>query len=406
MRKSDPLPELGPWLGMDNRQPEHSLPDNRIRNAVNVDLDNSGRVRSRSGYTRVYSGVDVSSVYRCDLGTFFWEQGSLKLLNSDYTATVLCGGLASPLCYEFADGKLYYSDGILTGLIDEYLRAKPWGISAPTAPIVTAISGTLDAGTYEVFTIAVLASGEESGASDPASITLPSGSGLSINVGLCAGALRVDVYLTSANGEMAYKQVETVSGGVTYVYAFDASGRERYPVYSMPMPGCDIIHYYKGRLYGASGSVLWYTEPYAYGRVKAQTNFFQFPAEISIVISVPDGIYLVADRHYFMSGNDVTMFEALRGWPYKAIAGTAVRVANSRDVMWMTERGAVRASGQGSIKNLQEDHVAVDLGTSGCAMFREQNGLRQYVATYTSTGYSPLAAADWVTNETTRRASL
>jgi len=50
--------------------------------------------------------------------------------------------------------------------------------------------------------------------------------------------------------------------------------------------------------------------------------------------------------------------------------------------------------------------VAVDLGTAGCAMFREQDGLRQYVATYAPTGYSTLAAADWVTIETTRRANL
>jgi hypothetical protein len=406
MKRTDQLPELGPWKSMDNRQPEHSLPDTYLRNAVNVDLDNSGRVRSRKGYARVYSGVNISSVYCCDLGTFFWEQGTLKLLNSDYTATALQSGLASTLCYEFADGKLYFSDGTLTGLIDENLGAKPWGISAPNLPIVGAISGTLDAGTYEVFTIAVLPSGEESGPSDPVSVTLPSGSGLSISVGVCAGATRVDVYVSSANGEMGYKQSEVVSGGIGYVYIFDVSGRERYPVYSTPMPGCDIIHYYKGRIYGASGSVLWYTEPYAYGRVKRQTNFFQFPAEISIVASVPDGIYLVADRHYFMAGQEPTTFEAVRGWPYKAVKGTAVKVPNSRDVMWMSERGAVRGTVQGSIKNLQEDHVAVDLGTSGCAMFREQDGLRQYVATYTSTGYSPLASAEWVANETIRRATL
>jgi hypothetical protein len=402
----DPLPEYGPFKGIDNRALQHSVPDDRLRNLVNCDVDNSGRVRSRKGYERVYDGTNTNSLYNCALGTFFWEDGSLKLLNSDRSATTLRTGLASPLCYEFADGKVFFSDGTLIGLIDENLEAHPWGISAPAAPSVVGVPGTLAAGAYIVFTVGVSATGEESSPSEPVAFSLSSEGGLAVSVGLVPGAASVDVYVTSANGEVGYKQASTVSGGIGYVYVYDSSGRERVPIYSTPMPGCSIIHYYRGRIYGAAGSVLWYSEPYAYGRVMRQTNFFQFPAEISIVISVPDGIYLVADRHYFMAGNDVTTFEAVRGWPYKAIKGTAVSIPNSRDVMWMSERGVVRASLGASIKNLQEDHVAVDLGTEGCAMFREQDGLRQYVATYTPTGYSTLASAEWVAAETTRRAEL
>ena len=44
----------GPWpAGINNRQPDHALPTGTLRNAVNADMDPSGHVRRRDGYTKV-----------------------------------------------------------------------------------------------------------------------------------------------------------------------------------------------------------------------------------------------------------------------------------------------------------------------------------------------------------------
>lgn len=54
--------DLGKFpLGKNNIAKETSLPEGSLRDAINVDIDNSGKPRLREGYKLLYSGINTGS---------------------------------------------------------------------------------------------------------------------------------------------------------------------------------------------------------------------------------------------------------------------------------------------------------------------------------------------------------
>ena len=99
-------------LGMNNRQPDHALPEGAVRNIVNADVDSSGRVRRRRGATRVYSGIATHSGFSCPAGSYFVDQSRLIRLYSNLSTVAVLTGVNGPLAhYCHTDGVLYLSDG-------------------------------------------------------------------------------------------------------------------------------------------------------------------------------------------------------------------------------------------------------------------------------------------------------
>lgn len=131
--------KIGPWPeGMDNRLPTQSVPINVLRNAVNVDIDNTGRVRSRKPVTKLYNGLGTHSLFSCPIGTFFVEGTDLKVLNSNNTATTIYTNVAGKLAYEFFNDYVYFSDGAVLKRIDSSFVISNLGITVDTTITVTA----------------------------------------------------------------------------------------------------------------------------------------------------------------------------------------------------------------------------------------------------------------------------
>ena len=63
--------------GINNVAPDTNLPESSLRSAINVNLDKEGNVISRKGYTRLYSGEDIHSVF----DNYFVESSELKQLD-------------------------------------------------------------------------------------------------------------------------------------------------------------------------------------------------------------------------------------------------------------------------------------------------------------------------------------
>ena len=167
----------------------------------------------------------------------------------------------------------------------------------------------------------------------------------------------------------------------------------------MAMPACRILRQKNGRIYGAVGKIVWYTDPYTLGSVHRQRNFYQFTDDVTILEPVNGGLWIVADKTYFYS-DDGGVLTALE---YGAIYGTSRRIPNSNDVMWYSKKGAVMAAENGQIKNVQEQNVAVDSGTDGVSIIREEDGNRRFIATINNPAVSPMAARDWMEMEVVRK---
>lgn len=203
------------------------------------------------------------------------------------------------------------------------------------------------------------------------------------------------VYFTDGVG--TYKIVS----GVVSPWTIDAAVAAD-PEYMAAPPGY-ILRHWHGRMYSVVGDVVWFTDPFTLGSVQKQRNFIQFPATVTMFRPVSGGIWVGCGDTRFLAGGDPTDFAVQQQLNYGVVFGTDVEVPYTNDVMWYSERGVVVGTQDGQVKNLQEDNVAAESGTNGAAVIREENGVRQYIASVRNQGVSPLAANSFLEMEVIRK---
>jgi hypothetical protein len=307
---------------------------------------------------------------------------------------------STPVCYADAAGSTYLSNGYVSYRIFQgALRA--WGIETPARQPDAAYAniGILSIGTYLISCTFVDADGEESGCELPTVAVLTALGGIQLTnmpAPLSAQALFVRVYMSTVDGSILYRQVDLPAGTTEYtITAATSDGAVLRTELLNPVPPGTSIAHCKGRMYSALGNVLYYSEPLWYGLCSLNTNFQMFPAPITLLVAVPDGLFVCADKTYFYAGADSQ--DPLRVVaPYGAVANSASLIPNSTDVMWLSTRGLVRAATDGSLKALTEGAIAMQFAGDGASIYREQNGIKQYVSTATQAEVSSLAASSYM----------
>jgi hypothetical protein len=401
---------VGPWpKGIDNRSPDYAVAPDALRNAVDVDLLQDGRLRRRQGYARVVTAIDPHSLYTCPVGTFFVSQNTLYRLNSDDSTTAILTGLAGrPVTYEYFNGDVYLSDGIVAKKLVDGTTEVLWGVPTPSsAPLLAATSGSIAAGSFVGAVSFVTISGEESGLSTPAMLTTSATGGvqfLAFPSPPNSAVVSIRLYLSTPGGSVLYHVGDIAGGTTSYtVSTLTDTGKEAdLTVYSMP-PASNIIRHKDGRMYCIVDDIVWFTEPFALGRIKTAHSFWQFPASVTIFEPVEAGVYIVADKTYFYRFTDPNEVKVENLFNYGAIPYTAIRLPHGEGVMWQSTRGAIMADEGGKVKNIQEDRVATGTADAGAAILREQNGLRQFVAVLSDARTSSLTATDFMEAEIIRK---
>ena len=352
--------DLGKFpLGQNNVAKETSLPEGALREAINVDVDNSGNIRRREGYALLYSGIDIDSLYK----RYFREAGELKYLNDDNTATVIVDVVGTVSYTEFND-LIYYTDGLNNGILDGF-NAYPLGIPTPRLMGSEPTQGQI----VTTYTYRDQITGEESGA---------------------ARAL----YNATTYDKVGYDTVRyDTTGDDGRLYA---SGRILQTQFLDPIPAGQIIEYYKGKLYIAEGSTLWFSQPHYYGLTRISDDFFNFPSKITICIAVDSGIYVVADKTYFITFSKTEEAQIKEVSQNKAVEGTGLLVPGSdlgyefegEVAYWFSEVGPVAGLPNGQLHNLTDDAMAVPDNTDniGASLYRETNGIRQIISTMAQGG--------------------
>ena len=109
------------FTGKNNVSDVERLKRDELRDAMNVDITDRKKLKRRTGFSKVYTGTDVHSLWANDDIILFGEDTSLKKLNNDYTAIVLRSGLSrnDPIAFCDADnqGDIYYSNSSLNGVL-------------------------------------------------------------------------------------------------------------------------------------------------------------------------------------------------------------------------------------------------------------------------------------------------
>lgn len=395
---------LGPVpIGMNNLNADYSLPEGTVRNIVNADVSNDGRLDLRSGMTKIYSGTDLRDGYSCPIGEFFVESNNLMQLNADNAATRLQHGIVGPLAYHYMLGRVYMSDSRRTyKLINGYVH--PWGLPRPPKPTLSGAAGSLPPGVYAAVIVGVDGDGLESGASEIATINLRQAGGIIFtNLPVLAGQT-VRLYLSTSNGTELYHVADTAAASYTVTaQGYDDGAFLETRGVSRPPVG-RIIRDYKGRVYIADGTgLVWYSDVFRYDHFRLDEGYLMFPYPVVLMEPVNAGIFFVTDKTtWFYAGTPEEGFEIRQVFDYGAVFGTSVR-RDDGSVMWQSQRGAIIGGPDGSAQNVQEKQVAPDHATAGAAIIREENGMQQFIASLRGTRTNTLAARSWIDAEVVRR---
>ena len=391
-----------------------TLEDEEARNIVNFDIDDAGKVRVRQGRTKVYAGNIVKDTFWSEGDiSLFVEDGDLKILNTDFTATLLRSGVGySPMRYVVVNNVVYYTNGVVTGIVRDGLN-EPWGVIAPSQqPALSAAnsSGSLSAGVYQVAVTFISPTGEESGTGLSAEVEVEAGGSIELSaIPQPPAGHTMRIYVSAANGEKLHSLAQLIPGQVFYRITSVANQTSRVleTQFGMAPPPGTQLEYHDGMIFIVDGNVVWYTEPLRYGLVKRMKAFFLFGGPVTMIKSVQDGLFIAADKTYFLVGIGTDELELRDVLPYGAIDCQPIEIERTTEgvirIAWWSERGVCIGERGGVVTNLMEDKVAVSKFKRGALLFREYDGIRQIIACLQDGTESTYAASDYVTDETARR---
>ena len=402
---------IGPFVGINNRLPDHQLgvvdrgrkAGDYLRNAVNVDLTDAGTLQRRKGSTRVHPGSDCHSLWSEGGQAFFVDGGAIKALPSGTTVrSGLAYGRPVSWCL-LPDDRVAWSNGAELGFIERGVSAAQPVTPNPAPMVTTTAGGSLRAGSYQIAVTAMDSKGRESGATWPTQVQAPENGRIEVS-GL--PGTPVNIYVSPLNGDTLYHAITTSASSFVFPL-IPALGRQLDTIGLVPLPPGRIVRYYHGRLLTADANQLCYSEPYAHRLYNPLRN--RIPIEgLTLVEPVDGGLYLAtADRTWWLSGADVDQPERLvEILPYGAVFGSSTRSDNSTSVMWFSARGLVVGGAQGQVKNLQEDALAVRPVQKGAALLREEDGMRHVISSVFGAEDTRAAARSFMVAEIVRKESM
>jgi hypothetical protein len=403
---------------MNTRAADHELKDDELRNAVNVDITPEGKLRRRKDGTLVQSGTDPHSLWSpgpTSENGYYVEGNTLVRahLGADGTLTkyVLASNMVAGRRCAFLDldGVVYYSNGAQNGRIVNGVR-KAWGVEVPAGfPVAVSVSnGLLQSGAYKVACTFLV--GEEEGGVNFVSQGTAVTAGQALQVSaipqpVSAEVTGIRLYCSKPNGAQLYRIADLAVGTTSFlITTVEDTGKELSTQFMGPPPVGDMLAYYNGRIYIANGPVVAYTEPLGYGLFAWSRNFLLFGEDVTLLASVDDGLYVAADKTFFLSGPTPNEFVRKDILPYGAVKYTASYDTQGDAVSWFSHRGLVVGGPSGQVKNVQEERVGVDRYLDGASFLREAEGLRHVVTVLNrSQMASGLAVSDYAEAEIRRK---
>lgn len=417
---------FGPFpKGVNNVDRSRNMDKGELVSAFNLDFDRDGVGSRRSGYTLAIPGGahslwqrdNESALYVAGVDLALLQLGASDALDqSVLRAGAFAAGL--PVSYVLVNGVTYYSNGVITGLIREDNTSHPWGVELPSrVPTLAVGGGSLYAGRYRISIQYIDDRGEFGGLTLPVAIDVPIHSGIvvgGIPAAVSPDVRFVSVYVSEQNGETVYRYGTYPIGTSSVTVGATASpGRRGINLVSDVMPPASFVEYYNGRIYGASGNVIFYTNPFQYGQCQQRINFIPWDHPVDVLKAVDDGIYVGTIHEVsFLAGPGPKEFKLSMALPCGVIRGTGITLETGRKeqggptVGWMSERGFVKASAGGKVKIDEKERVSVGMYATGAALYRELGEVRQVIAAMRGGIRSGVVSTDYAEAEVRRNGVL
>jgi hypothetical protein len=374
----------GPWPGgINNRANETALPAGTVRDAINVDPGPSGVFTLRSGFTKSATTGALRGALSVGSSILMADGNSLRLFSTDTNTS-------STLKTIIGAGRFsgdVFNDELFFCTDDECLRFKngalrPWGVPTVTlqpTPVIAA--GGLLAGEYQFAATFVDAYGEEGGTVLPQIVTVADNAGLLFTLPTPPSGGRVRLYVAPVQGSELFLQFEGIGSFLCSTIVTDTARLETQGLRE-PIPG-DFICEHDGVICIADGQTLWLTDPLRPHLRDQSKRFFQYPARIDGIVSADNGLFVLADKTYFIVGLETDQPQQTDILPHGGVRGTMIKTVDNF-AAWMTRYGLAKSDGLGKAALISAANFLPGLASHGSSGIIERNGSQLVVTTLRS----------------------
>ena len=202
------------------------------------------------------------------------------------------------------------------------------------------------------------------------------------------------VAVLPSNKKLVYEEVNNVvvlSDDTIYKILEDGVLHDPVPSVGIPPVGGHILKLFRGRLYIANKSSIYFTLPYDIETLDISNHLIPMPSYVRMIIVVEDGLFVsTSNEIYFLKGESPEQFEVIKVANYPAIMGTDVKVrgeifgealSNISDTAYIfaTTQGICVVGNGGVFENVSKYKFQYKPGTYGTAILKESNGITQYI---------------------------
>lgn len=424
---ANPGPKTHPlegFAGLDNKLQPERTEETYLKEVVNFDIDQSGGLMKRKGYTKVYAGTNVHSIFSQGNHTYFVDDGVMKHMFADYTTSNLKTECHDRVSYTDINGEIYFTSRSASGVINS-MAVRAFGLDIPTSVGILSegAGGRLTPGRYQFVYSYVDSAGRESGTSlssyldvvnDKASLVITN-----INPSKDANVTAIRLYVSSPNGMELYHLADVAAATTSYQIGSMEHAVTPLETFGIkPAPLGDLIAYYNGRVYIAVGSTIFASEPFSYEWFRLHKDFIQLDSKVTMMMPVQTGIYVGTETGvFYLGGSDISAFKLTEKeictpvmYSNVLIPSGYIRIDNTPlGPKWLftSSEGMFVAMNQGVMFNVTAEHVMFPKGTEGAAAFIQQNGVNKYVSLIKDQGSNQrIGVGDLVTAELIRNGVL
>lgn len=382
------------FAGLRNTLPVERLKPEDLAEAVNVTLDDSGRVARRDGQTLRVAGSGMHSLWSDGEKCCYVQGGGMYTLDTSLTPTLVALGLTDAvMAYASVAGRVYHSNGKATGVLEDG-RVRAWGIPLDGLALgASATSGVLPAGTYQFAMTWLTVDGQESGTGLAGRIDLEEGSGIVFSWAV-PDDLRITqaaIYLTLANGEVLLHAltVDVEAASVTYI-----GGGRSLPLATQWLdapPAGQCLAHFRGRIYIAAGVYLYATAAHGLEYCDLRDYLAFDGTRINVLLAVEGGLFVGTERAlYFLSGPALAEHSLTTKLLTRSVPGSGV-LADGLDVtgraelagvpvaLLTTTDGILLGLPDGSLSNLSQERYQFAVGQRAAVIVQKSTSRTEYL---------------------------
>lgn len=387
--------QISRFKGLNNTTTPERFELGELDIARNVELDDRGRLRRRTGIRRLATG-STHSLYSTGEHLFGVRSQALSHFTAAGWTTIRNLASNEPMSFAHLLGRTYFCNGVEMGVLDG-VTYRDFGVPVPAQqPVAVATAGSLPPGRYQ-YALTFEIEGQEGGTNNAGVIELASSGGIDFSMIEAAptGAVK-SLYVSAANGEAMYRVAEMSAGESTFrLQSDDFRGRQLRTQFCSRPPVGNMVRVWNGVTYIVVGDAVFYSRPFEFELFDLAHRFMQFGETVTMFEPLHSGIYVgTPTRVYWMAGESPEKFQLNEASASGAVLGSAAQVSaadmlkgsddrhgqNARPAaVWTSTAGVFSGYDGGQAINITERAYRIPEAIRGVAFVRNESGFSQYL---------------------------